>query len=77
LTIQVSSIRTELTDTILQTGSKELSNCWISPRHLELVPHVRFCFSTYSMESNIKPWATTVTQCITKRVGVTVSQHPE
>jgi hypothetical protein len=27
LTIQVSSIRTELTDTILQTGSKELSNC--------------------------------------------------
>jgi len=77
LTIQVSSLLTELTDKMLETGSKGLSNCWISPRHLESVPHVRFCFGTYSMERNIVPWATTVIQCITKRVGVTVSQHPE
>jgi hypothetical protein len=77
LTIQISSIFTELTDRTLQTGSKGFSNCWISPRHLESVPHVGFCFGTYSMERNIKSWATMVIQCIKKRVGVTISQHPE
>jgi len=77
LTIQVSSILTELTDRTLQTGSKELSNCWNSPRHLESVPHVRFCFGTYSMQCNINPWALTVILCIMKRVGVTATQHPE
>jgi hypothetical protein len=76
-TIQVFTILTELTDKMLQTSSKEHSNCRISPRYLESVPHVRLHFSTYSMEHNIKPQATTVIQCITKRVGVTVSQHLE
>jgi hypothetical protein len=76
-TIQVLSIFTELTDITVYTGSKERSNCRISPRHLQSVPHVRFCFSPHCTEHNIKPRATTAIQCITKRVGVTVSQHPE
>ena len=35
------SILTELTDKMLQTGCSGLCNFWISPRHLELLPHVK------------------------------------
>jgi len=45
-TIHVSSTLTELTDKTLYTGSKGLSHCPISPRHLESVPRVRLYFST-------------------------------
>jgi len=45
LTIYVLSLLIELTDKRLYPGSKGLSNCQISPRHLESDPHVRFCFS--------------------------------
>jgi len=76
-TIQVLSLLTELTDKMLQTGSKGLSNCQISPRHMESLSDVTICFRSYWMELDIKPWAATSIQCITKRVGVTVSQHPE
>jgi len=48
--IQIWSIWTWLTDKRLQTGSRELWNFRISPRHLESLPHVRFCFSSYSLE---------------------------
>jgi len=49
-TIDVSSLHTELTEKMLQTGSKGHSNCRISPRHVESLPHVRICFSSYSMK---------------------------
>jgi len=51
--IQVLSLRTELTDKTLQTGRIGLSNCRISPRHLEPLPHVRFSFGSYSMQHDI------------------------
>jgi hypothetical protein len=75
--IWVRNILIELTDKTLQTGIKRLSNCGISPRHLESLPHVRFSFGSYSMERNYKSQATTVIQCITRRFVVTVSQHSE
>jgi hypothetical protein len=74
--IQVLSILTELTDKTLQTGSKGLSNCRISPRHLESISQVRLRVGTYSFKPNIIHRVTTVIQRITKQVGVTVSQHP-
>jgi len=58
--IYVLSILTELTDKTLQTGSKGLSNCQISPKYLELLPNVGMCFSSHSVEQCIKPRATTV-----------------
>jgi hypothetical protein len=51
-TIEVLSILAELTDKTLQSGSKELLNCRISPRYLQSVPLVRFCVGSYSMEYN-------------------------
>jgi len=51
---------TQLTDRTLQTGSKGLPNCQISPRYLESLPQVRSCFGTHSMEWYIKPQAVTV-----------------
>jgi len=59
------------------TGSKGLSNCWISRRHLQSLPHIRMCFGLHSMEGDIKHRATTCWWCRMTRVGVTVSQHPE
>jgi len=75
--IVVRSIFTEVRDKTLWTAIKGLSNCRLSPRHLELLPHVRICFGWYAMERDIKSQATTFIQCITKQVAVTVSQHPE
>jgi len=40
----ILSILIQLTDRMLQTGSKGLPNCRISPRHLESVPHARIYF---------------------------------
>jgi hypothetical protein len=75
-TMHIFSIMTELTEETLKTDSKRLSNCRISRRHLVSLPHVRFCFGSYSMEHDIKPVATTVIQCITMRVGVAIRQLP-
>jgi hypothetical protein len=77
LNILVWSILTELIDKMLWTGITGLSNCKTSPRHLESLPHVRICFGLYFMECDIKPCPTTFTQCITKQLGVTITQHPE
>jgi hypothetical protein len=52
---QQGSVLTELTDKMLYTGSKGLSKCRISPRHLQSLPHLKFCFSSYSMEHDITP----------------------
>jgi len=75
LDLLVWSILTELTDKTLQPGSKELWNFWISPRHMELLPHVRICFSSYSMECYIKSQATTVLSSIMKWRGAAVRNH--
>jgi len=52
-TVYVWSRLTGLTDKTLQTGSDGLCHYRISPRHLELLPHVRNCFGSYSMECYI------------------------
>jgi len=75
--IDVLSILTKLTDKILLTVSKQFSNCQISPRHLESLPHVRIGIGLYSMRHDMKTSATTFIQCIMKRIGVTCRQHPE
>jgi len=67
--IKVWFILTELIDKTLQTGSEGLWYCRISLRHLESLPHVTFCFSTYAMECSSKPRATNDMICITKRLG--------
>jgi len=76
-TIQIVNILTELTDKMIKTSSKGLSKCWISPGHRESLPYISICFSSYSMECDINPRATTFIQCIMKQVGVMVSQHPK
>ena len=62
---------------MLQTASKGRSNCPISPRHMELLPEVRSCIGSYSMELNGNPTATMVIQCITELVGANVRQQAE
>jgi hypothetical protein len=46
---------TELTNKTLQTGSEGHWYCWISPSHLESLPHVKICIGLYSMAWYIKP----------------------
>jgi hypothetical protein len=75
--ILVLSILTKLTDKTLQTGSKGLAIRQIAPRHRESLPHVRLCFSSYSMNHDTKPGATTVIHCIKNGISVTGSKHLE
>jgi len=75
--ISIVSIFAEVTDKILQTGSEGLWNCWITPRHLESLPYITIFFGSHLIECYIKPRATTVGECITKRVGAAVSQYAE
>ena len=72
----ILSIVIQMTDKTLQTGSKGLVSCWISPRHLESLPHVRICFCSYSMEHYIEPRARRVVECIPKQVVASVCEHP-
>jgi len=58
--ILVVSILLRVTHKMLQTGSSELSKYWNSPRHLELLPHIRISFGTYSLERNHNPGDNTV-----------------
>jgi hypothetical protein len=53
-TIQLLCLLTQLTDKTLQTGSKGLSNCRISPTQVGLLPHGRIYFGSSCMEHNIK-----------------------
>jgi hypothetical protein len=53
-TIQLLCLLTQLTDKTLQTGSKELSNCRISPTQVGSLPHGRIYFGSSCMEHNIK-----------------------
>jgi len=55
--IQVLSMSTELTDETTQSGSEGLWDNWISPKHLQSIPHVRICFSSHSIEHYIELWA--------------------
>jgi hypothetical protein len=45
----------EFTDEMLNTGTSGHGKCQISPRNVELLPLVKICFGTYSMEHYIKP----------------------
>jgi len=51
---EIMSIVTELIHKTLHTDSEGLSNCGISPSHLESLPPVRNCLRSYSMERNTK-----------------------
>jgi len=53
-------IVTQLTDTMLFTGSKGLPNFRISPRYLKSLPYVSICFCSHSLEHYIKLRATSV-----------------
>jgi hypothetical protein len=46
-----------LTDRRLQTGSRGLPNCRITPRYLESLPCIRVCISSQSLERYLKPQA--------------------
>jgi len=73
---EILFILTRLISRPLWTGSKGLSNCRISPRFPESLPHVRMCFGSHSMECYIKPRAATVIWGIMRQASAAIRQQP-
>jgi hypothetical protein len=61
LVSQIISMFIPVTDRMLQTGSKGLSNSQISPTCLESLHHLRLCIGLEFMECDMKPQASAVT----------------
>jgi hypothetical protein len=56
--VKIISILIQLTNKIVQTGRKQLCNCQISPRHLQLLPQNAICLSSYYIKCCIQPHGT-------------------
>jgi len=69
------SIFTELTHTMLQTGSKGLWNFWMSPRQMPSLPYVRIWFCSYCMQHYPKSRAIMVIYHMKKWHSAAIRHH--